>query len=50
MDEISNRDAAAQPAQHAKAAPRGRYLVGLSLAAIGVVYGDIGTRDRKSVV
>ena len=23
--------------------PRGRYLYGLALAALGVVYGDIGT-------
>src|SRR5688572_21817380 len=27
----------------AGAAPSGRYLAGLSLAALGVVYGDIGT-------
>jgi K+ transporter len=26
------------------ATPRGRYLFTLSLAALGVVYGDIGTR------
>jgi KUP system potassium uptake protein len=28
---------------HASAEPEGRYLAGLSLAALGVVYGDIGT-------
>src|SRR4026209_1665186 len=27
----------------APAAPRGRYLLSLSVAALGVVYGDIGT-------
>ena len=30
-------------AQHVRAEPRGRYLLVLSLAALGVVYGDIGT-------
>src|SRR5687768_7437608 len=30
-------------AAHAPPAPAGGYLVGLSLAALGVVYGDIGT-------
>ena len=34
---------------HHKAAPRGRYLLGLSLAAIGVVYGDIGTSPLYAV-
>ncbi|HUR34057.1 MAG TPA: potassium transporter Kup [Vicinamibacterales bacterium] len=28
---------------HSREAPRGRYLVTLSVAALGVVYGDIGT-------
>ncbi|MDB4949213.1 MAG: potassium uptake protein Kup system [Gemmatimonadetes bacterium] len=28
---------------HGKSAPSGRYLAGLTLAALGVVYGDIGT-------
>ena len=32
-----------------RGAPRGRYLVGLSLAAIGVVYGDIGTSPLYAV-
>ena len=31
------------PAEAGKAPPRGRYLAGLGLAALGVVYGDIGT-------
>ena len=30
-------------AHHAPQAPRGRYLLTLSVAALGVVYGDIGT-------
>ncbi len=34
---------------HHKPAPRGRYLVGLSLAAVGVVYGDIGTSPLYAV-
>ncbi len=34
---------------HAKETPRGRYLVALSLAAIGVVYGDIGTSPLYAV-
>src|SRR3970040_3067479 len=29
--------------QGTNAKPRGRYLAGLSMAALGVVYGDIGT-------
>src|SRR5688500_270017 len=37
----------AAPPAHAPpapgAAPTGRYLLGLSMAALGVVYGDIGT-------
>jgi KUP system potassium uptake protein len=37
------------PSHDAKAAPRGRYLAGLSLAAIGVVYGDIGTSPLYAV-
>lgn len=32
-----------KPAAPAKAPPQGRYLAALSLAALGVVYGDIGT-------
>ncbi|MBI2893005.1 MAG: potassium transporter Kup [Deltaproteobacteria bacterium] len=32
-----------------KAAPRGRYLLGLSLAAVGIVYGDIGTSPLYAV-
>ncbi len=35
--------AAPPPPAPAKAAPRGRYLATLSLAALGIVYGDIGT-------
>lgn len=31
------------PPEPAKAAPRGRYLATLSLGALGIVYGDIGT-------
>ncbi len=34
---------------HAKAVPRGKYLLGLSLAAVGVVYGDIGTSPLYAV-
>ena len=42
-------DAIAQPAHSGKAAPRGRYLLGLSLAAVGIVYGDIGTSPLYAV-
>jgi KUP system potassium uptake protein len=31
------------PSPEPRAAPRGRYLITLALAALGVVYGDIGT-------
>lgn len=34
---------------HKKETPRGRYLAALSLAAIGVVYGDIGTSPLYAV-
>ena len=34
---------------HGHAAPRGRYLFALSLGALGVVYGDIGTSPMYSV-
>ncbi len=36
-------------AQAGRAAPRGRYLLGLSLAAVGIVYGDIGTSPLYAV-
>ncbi len=39
----------AREARRAEEAPRGRYLLGLSLAAIGVVYGDIGTSPLYAV-
>ena len=44
-------DVPAESTSHhgSKAAPRGRYLVGLSLAAVGVVYGDIGTSPLYAV-
>jgi KUP system potassium uptake protein len=42
-------DAISHGAQDGKAAPRGRYLLGLSLAAVGVVYGDIGTSPLYAV-
>lgn len=49
-DASSRADFAGQKHPHsAKAAPRGRYLLGLSLAAIGVVYGDIGTSPLYAV-
>ena len=35
------------PARHA--APRGRYLATLALAALGVVYGDIGTSPLYAI-
>jgi KUP system potassium uptake protein len=35
--------AVAGPGHHPPAAPRGRYLVALSMGALGIVYGDIGT-------
>jgi KUP system potassium uptake protein len=38
-----------EPARHGKSAPRGKYLLGLSLAAVGVVYGDIGTSPLYAV-
>ena len=34
---------------HAPEAPRGRYLAALSLAALGVVYGDIGTSPLYAI-
>src|SRR5262245_48137902 len=34
---------------HPAASPRGRHLLGLSVAALGVVYGDIGTRPPYSL-
>jgi KUP system potassium uptake protein len=51
-DALASRgsDPAGETASHGRrAAPRGRYLVGLSLAAIGVVYGDIGTSPLYAV-
>ena len=42
-------DAISHSAHGAKAAPRGRYLLGLSLAAVGIVYGDIGTSPLYAV-
>lgn len=36
-------------ARGAKPAPRGRYLLGMSLAALGVVYGDIGTSPLYAI-
>ena len=44
-----NAPAASRTHAHGKEAPRGRYLLGLSLAAIGVVYGDIGTSPLYAV-
>src|SRR5438309_8663391 len=40
-----------QPVQHAsgRSAPRGRYLATLALAALGVVYGDIGTSPLYAI-
>ena len=51
MSEPASLERASAPRihSHAKAAPHGRYLVGLSLAAIGVVYGDIGTSPLYAV-
>ncbi|HEU0014650.1 MAG TPA: KUP/HAK/KT family potassium transporter, partial [Longimicrobium sp.] len=40
-EEVVHGDGSLAP--HAPAAPRGRYLAILSLAALGIVYGDIGT-------
>ena len=36
-------------AHGAREAPRGRYLLGLSLVAVGVVYGDIGTSPLYAI-
>src|SRR3954468_13226119 len=35
--------------QHAKGKPRGKYLAALSLGALGVVYGDIGTSPLYAI-
>src|SRR3954451_10201104 len=41
--------AAAHPHAHGPATPQGRYLVTLSIAALGVVYGDIGTSPLYAI-
>ncbi|MEJ7616570.1 MAG: KUP/HAK/KT family potassium transporter, partial [Pyrinomonadaceae bacterium] len=43
VEENAARTKEPDPLTHAAAAPRGSYLALLSLAALGVVYGDIGT-------
>jgi KUP system potassium uptake protein len=40
---VSHRPHAPAGAPHGKAQPRGRYLAVLTIGALGVVYGDIGT-------
>ncbi|PYP50411.1 MAG: potassium transporter Kup, partial [Gemmatimonadetes bacterium] len=37
------------PSSEPRAAPRGRYLATLALAALGVVYGDIGTSPLYAI-
>jgi KUP system potassium uptake protein len=37
------------PSPEPRAAPRGRYLITLALAALGVVYGDIGTSPLYAI-
>lgn len=51
MERLKNpKNAKGSHAQsHGKEAPRGRYLMALSLAAIGVVYGDIGTSPLYAI-
>jgi KUP system potassium uptake protein len=46
---IQKSDKGVSSHRKGKEAPRGRYLMGLSLAAIGVVYGDIGTSPLYAV-
>jgi KUP system potassium uptake protein len=48
-DTITNIHTAAPGAHYSNAAPRGRYLLILSLAALGVVYGDIGTSPLYAI-
>ncbi len=46
---ITHIHTAAPGAHYSNAAPRGRYLFILSLAALGVVYGDIGTSPLYAI-
>jgi KUP system potassium uptake protein len=49
MEPPPGKDPEAAPASPRRSPPRGRYLVGLSLAALGVVYGDIGTSPLYAI-
>ena len=49
MDPCIPPPSMSQAPTHAPESPRGRYLAALSLAALGVVYGDIGTSPLYAI-